>query len=174
MKKINQKWVLYSCIAQCRVKSIGSSAGCTVWQQQEGRTCDTSTSHTVHWVPKELPSAVRVTCRGWDSYISRDDSLSIILLSPTTCTWVKRASQDEAGFLYKFIKSPQACCWDAAAPADYTENGWCHHRIIESALCSPKVLSFLNRWSLLWPFLYVAAVWSVQSSLLFMWTPRYL
>ena len=46
--------------------------------------------------------------------------------------WVKRASQGGAGLLDKFIKSPPVCCWDAAAPADYSiENGWCHHRVIE-------------------------------------------
>lgn len=34
------------CTAQCKVRSIGSTAGCTVWQQQGGRTCDISPSHT--------------------------------------------------------------------------------------------------------------------------------
>ena len=42
----SEKWVIYCCIAQCRVRSIGSNAGCKVWQRQEGRTCDTSPSHT--------------------------------------------------------------------------------------------------------------------------------
>ena len=32
--------------------------------------------------------------------------------------WVKRASQDEAGLLDKFIKSLTTWCRDAAAPAD--------------------------------------------------------
>ena len=82
-------------------------------------------------IPQELPSAERVTCRRWDSFTSSDDSLSIILLSPTHLHWVKRASQDGAGLLEKLIKSPPASCWDAAAPADYAiENGWCHHRVI--------------------------------------------
>ena len=73
--------------------TTGSSAGCRVWQQQGGRTSDTSPSHTC--------------------------SVSV---------------QDAAGLLDKFIKSPPVCCWDAAAPADYfIENGWCHHRVIDSS-----------------------------------------
>ena len=45
--------------------------------------------HTVWCISlslKELPSAEIVTCRGWDSFTSRDNSLSIKFLSPTTCT----------------------------------------------------------------------------------------
>ena len=50
--------------------------------------------------------------------------------------WVKRASQDGAGLLSKFIKSPPACCRDAAATADYSiENGWCHHRNKGTKVC---------------------------------------
>ena len=48
---------------------------------------------------KELPSAVRVTCRGWDSCTSSDDSLSIILLSPTTCTEPRGHPRMEMAFL---------------------------------------------------------------------------
>ena len=70
---------------------------------------------------KELPTAVIVSCRGLDSFTSSDHSLSIILLSPTTCTG--RASQDGGSLLDKFIKSPPACCQDDAAPADYSEIG---------------------------------------------------
>ena len=70
--------------------------------------------------------------------------------------WVKRASQDGAGLLDKFIKcQASACCQDSAAPADFSiENCWCHHRVIESSHECP--LSFLSRWSLLWNLLYVA------------------
>ncbi|KAI3352150.1 hypothetical protein L3Q82_020961 [Scortum barcoo] len=35
---------------------------------------------------KELPRAVRVSCRGWDVLFNRDDSLAIILPFPTTST----------------------------------------------------------------------------------------
>ena len=35
--------------------------------------------------------------------------------------WVQRASQDGAGLLDKFIKSPPVCCRDAAASADYSK-----------------------------------------------------
>ena len=43
----NEKWVICRVfIAQCTVRSAGSSAGCKVWQQQEGRACDSSPSHT--------------------------------------------------------------------------------------------------------------------------------
>ena len=52
------------------------------------------------------------------------------------------------------MKSPSACYRDAASPADYSvENGWCHHRVVEKCQecpCTPKDLSFLSRWSLLW------------------------
>ena len=48
---------------------------------------------------KQLPSAVIVTCRGWDSCTSSDDSLSIILLSPTTCTGSRGQQRMELAFL---------------------------------------------------------------------------
>ena len=56
----------------------------------------------------ELPSAEIVSCRGWDSCTSSDDSLSIILLSPTTCIESRRVqeatSQNVAGLLDKFVR----------------------------------------------------------------------
>ena len=52
---------------------------------------------------KELPSAVTVTCRRRDSCTSSDDSLSIILLSPTTCT----GSRGHPKMNLAFLKSCQ-------------------------------------------------------------------
>lgn len=56
--------------------------------------------------------------------------------------WVKKASQDGAGLLDKFIISLPTCCQDAAAaPADYTiENGPIHHRVIGKLSGVPSVL----------------------------------
>ena len=54
---------------------------------------------------KELPSAEIVSCRGWDSCISSDDSLSIILLSPTTCTESRGHPRMELAFLMSLILS---------------------------------------------------------------------
>ena len=78
---------------------------------------------------RELPSAVKVTCRQWDA---------VITACPPSCSLPPPALDQESipGWnwhsSYKFIKSPTACCRDAAAPADYSiENGWCHHRVIE-------------------------------------------
>ena len=127
----NQEWVLYSFIAQCRVRSIGSSAGWTAWKQQEGRTCDTSPSHT---------RVILVCC--WRSCDSGLQGVGLLhqqrwqLVHHPALShhlhWVKRASQDGAGLLDKFFKSPPVCSLDAAAPADDAiENGWCHHRVIE-------------------------------------------
>ena len=82
----------------------------------------------------------------------------------------KRASQDGAGLLDRFIKSLPSCCRDAGAPAPQSHR---NKSGVPPALQGPEQSSFLSRWSLLWPFLCGAAVWSVQSSLLFRWTPRY-
>ena len=49
---------------------------------------------------KELPSAVKVTYRGWGSCTS-DDSLSIILLSPTTRTGSRGHSRMELAILIR-------------------------------------------------------------------------
>ena len=48
---------------------------------------------------KELPSAEIVSCRGRDSCTSSDDSLSIILLSPTTCTESRGHPRMQLAFL---------------------------------------------------------------------------
>ena len=47
----------------------------------------------------ELPSDVIVTCWGRDSITSSDDSLSIILLSPTTCSGSRGHPRMELAFL---------------------------------------------------------------------------
>ena len=67
--------------------------------------------------------------------------------------WVKRACTG-AGLLDKFIQSLPTFCQDAAAPADCsTENGWCHHRVLES----PQECLL---HSTLWSFLRVVLPWS--------------
>ena len=83
-------------------KSHESSGGCRVFQQQDGRNCNTFPSHTwgvsVYQL-KELPSAVTVSCKGWDCFTSSNDSLSIILLSPTTCTGSRGHPRMELDFV---------------------------------------------------------------------------
>ena len=157
--------------------ATGSSVGCKVWQQQEGRTCDTSPSYTwdvsvccwrscpVLW---EWPAgggtpapAVMTAC---------PSSCSL----PPPCTGLRGHPRMELPFLILFIKSPHACYWDAAAPADYSiENAWCHHRVLERSQECP-----LHSKGHELPQQIEAAltlrIYSVQSSLLFMWTPRYL
>ena len=54
---------------------------------------------------KELPSAVTVTCRGRDSCTSSTDSLSIILLSPTTFTRSRGHPRVELAAVLKSISS---------------------------------------------------------------------
>ena len=46
----------------------------------------------------ELCSAVRVPCRGWDGFSDMDDSLAVILLSPTTCTGSSGHPRTELAF----------------------------------------------------------------------------
>ena len=124
-----EKWVLYRHIAQCRVQGEG-------WgEQQEGRTFDTSLSHTMS-VYRSVAEGAAQCCESdlqgvgllhqqWWQLVHHP-ALSHHL------HWVNRASQDGAGLFDKFIKSPPVCCRDAVAPAVYSmENGWCHHRVIE-------------------------------------------
>ena len=103
----SEKWVKYSCISQCtvkkksRVRSARSSAGCTVWLQQEGRTCDTSPSHTwgasaCCW--RSCPVLWKWPA-GWDSCTSS----SITLLSPTTCTGARGHPRMELAFLISLL-----------------------------------------------------------------------
>ena len=71
--------------------------------------------------------------------------------------WVKRASQDGAGLLHTFVMSSSICCWDAAAPADYSiENGWCHHRALESRASSADgiCLTFHSLWEIFFCIVY--------------------
>ena len=144
----NQKWVLYSGIAQCRVRSTGSSADCKVWQQQEGRTCNASPSHT--WGVISLPSAVTVTCKGRDSCTSSNDSLSIILLSPTTWTGSRGYPRTELAFLMSLSSlllsaAEMLLLHTAEKMADAPTESL---KEVRSAPCTQKDTSFLSRWSL--------------------------
>ena len=58
---------------------------------------------------------------GWDMFSIRDDSFAIILVSPTTSTGSRGASQDRAGLLNQSVKSlPVSSREAAAAPADHS------------------------------------------------------
>ena len=61
---------------------------------------------------KELPSAEIVSCRWWDSCTSSDDSLSIILLSPTTYTESTGHPRMELAFLISLsiLLLLRCCC----------------------------------------------------------------
>lgn len=54
---------------------------------------------------------------GSDVLSIRDDSLAIILLSPTNSAGSRRASQDRAGLFNQSVQSPPVSSGDAAAPA---------------------------------------------------------
>ncbi|TWW56197.1 Activity-dependent neuroprotector homeobox protein [Takifugu flavidus] len=66
---------------------------------------------------KELPSAVRVSCRGWDVLFNMDDSLAIILPFPTTSTESRGHPRTELALLTS--PSPPVPVRDATGPADY-------------------------------------------------------
>ncbi|KAI3353977.1 hypothetical protein L3Q82_018537 [Scortum barcoo] len=69
---------------------------------------------------KELPRAVRVSCRGWDVLFNRDDSLAIILLPfPTTSTESRGHPRTELALLTSLSIPPPVPVRDAAGPADY-------------------------------------------------------
>ena len=96
---------------------------------------------------KELPSAEMVTCSRWDSFNSSDDSLSITLLSPTTCTGSRGHLRMELAFLI-FMKSPPTCCRETAATADYSiENGWCHCRSKGTEVYLNRMLWSVMEWN---------------------------
>ena len=113
--------------------ATGSSGGCRVWLQKEGPVI--LLLHTLG----VYQSVAEVAAQCCDSDLQGVGLLHQwrwqLVHHPALfhhLHWCKRASQDGAGLLDKFIKSPPVCCQDAAAPADYSiENGWCHHRVIE-------------------------------------------
>ncbi|TWW53485.1 hypothetical protein D4764_0294140 [Takifugu flavidus] len=77
---------------------------------------------------KELPSAVRVSCRGWDVLFNMDDSLAIILPFPTTSTKSRGHPRTELALLDSL-----SILFYAAGPSDYPiKDGRSHHRVIES------------------------------------------
>ena len=90
--------------------------------------------------------------------------------------WVKGISQDRAGPPHQPVQSLPVSSWNAAAPAKYSkEYGRCHHSHKSSSGAPPVVQKTAVSWAdLLGPFLNSALAWSVQSSLLFWWTPRHL
>ena len=96
--------ILYRLIAQCRVQNEVYMEQCWLYSLTAAGGKDLrflSFTHLgcISLLLKELPSAVRVTCRGWDSIISSDDSLFIILLSPSTCTGSRGHPRMELAFL---------------------------------------------------------------------------
>ncbi|KAI3356762.1 hypothetical protein L3Q82_003441 [Scortum barcoo] len=68
---------------------------------------------------KELPRAVRVSCRGWDVLFNRDDSLAIILPFPTTSTESRGHPRTELALLTSLSILLLSLSCDAAGPADY-------------------------------------------------------
>ncbi|KAI3375852.1 hypothetical protein L3Q82_004126 [Scortum barcoo] len=70
---------------------------------------------------KELPRAVRVSCRGWDVLFNRDDSLAIILPFPTTSTESRGHPRTELALLTSLSILLLLSVRDAAGPgpADY-------------------------------------------------------
>ena len=146
----------------CTVQSevIGSSAGCTVWQQQRGRTCDTSPWWCINLLLKELPSAEIVSCRGRDSCTSSNDSLSIILLSPTTCT-------DQFAIIKTFFCIAQSSClWLFCAYAVW---------LVPVVMVSPQIhflqCSFNSKYFHLKGTLHLRLFWSGYWSLIPGWCP---
>ncbi|CAB1437255.1 unnamed protein product [Pleuronectes platessa] len=84
-------------------------------QQQEGKTCNTSPSHSesIHLSLKELPRSCDGVLQGVRLVSIRDDGLALILLSPTTSTGLRGCLGTES--IYSL--GPVSTCRDAAAPA---------------------------------------------------------
>ena len=168
MQTKNEKLVMYSCIVHCRVrcKAVKSDSS-----KKKGPAIPLL--HTLG-VYQSIGEGAAQCC---ESDQQRWQLIHLPSLSHHL-HWVKRASQDGAGLLDKFIKSPPVCCWDAAAPADFSiENGWCHHRVIESSQECPlhsKGPELPKQMESALKFIVRCWMWSVQSGLLFMWTPRHL
>ena len=110
--------------------------------------CNASPSHT--WGVISLPSAVTVTCKGRDSCTSSNDSLSIILLSPTTWTGSRGYPRTELAFLMSLSSlllsaAEMLLLHTAEKMADAPTESL---KEVRSAPCTQKDTSFLSRWSL--------------------------
>ena len=102
---------------------------------------------------KELPSAVKVSCRGWNFCTSSDVSLSIILLSPTTCTGSRGDPRMELAFFISlsslFLSAAQTLLLQKTTLQQMADATTESQKEVRSGPCTPKYLSFLSRYSLL-------------------------
>ena len=79
----------------------------------------------MQWWPHECPTCGRIKC-------TLTLTLSIILLSPTTCTESRGHPRVELAFLISLWSLLLSTVEMLLALSDYSiENGWCHHRFVE-------------------------------------------
>ena len=137
MQTKNEKWVVYA---------TGSSAGCKVWRSRKERPV-VPLLHTLRVYQSVAEGAARRCESGLQGAGLLHQQRWQLVHHPALSHhlhWVKRASQDGAGLLDKFI------------------NGWCHRRVIKKKSGVPPALQ--RTWASSAALLYVAALWSVQSS----------
>ncbi len=125
-----------------------------------------------------------VTCRGWEALSIILSSFLSILLSDTFTKDSSSTLRTEPAFLMSLLSylSLLSClssisCLHPAAPAHYSvEDDAGHHRVIKHLQHGSVDIEWSSESpeKILWPFLYRASVFLVQSILLSIWTHRYL